>query len=188
VTSTSGTVSPDEAVVEQQIFRDVIGRFASGVTVITTSVADSQFGTTASAVSSLSVDPPMLLVCLNKTSETQAAVLEAGCFCVNILAEGQEELAYQFAKKGDKFADISFDHGRNGSPVLQGSLAHLECEVHETVTGVRIPSSSAGSPSPPAAREPRSPTSAADSAGWRASATKRPTRLSAAGSSPARWP
>jgi flavin reductase (DIM6/NTAB) family NADH-FMN oxidoreductase RutF/DNA-binding GntR family transcriptional regulator len=135
VTGPSGTVNPDDAVVEQQIFRDVIGRFASGVTVITTSVDETQFGTTASAVSSLSLDPPMLLVCLNKSSETQAAVLQAGCFCVNILAEGQEALAFQFAKKGDKFADISFDRGRNGSPVLQGALAHLECDVHETVTG-----------------------------------------------------
>ena len=63
------------AVADQQVFRDVIGRFTSGVTVITTAVDDARFGTTASAFSSLSLDPPMVLVCLNMTSETQAAVL-----------------------------------------------------------------------------------------------------------------
>jgi len=120
---------------DQQVFRDVIGRFASGVTIITTTVDDAPFGTTASAVSSLSVDPPMVLVCLNKTSDTQAAILKAGTFCVNILAEGQQDLAYQFARKGDKFADTAYVQGIEGIPVLGGTLAHLECRVAETVTG-----------------------------------------------------
>jgi len=123
------------AVADQQVFRDVIGRFTSGVTVITTAVDDARFGTTASAFSSLSLDPPMVLVCLNKTSETQAAVLKAGAFAVNILAEGQQDVAYRFAGKGDKFGDLDHDVGRHGVPVLHGTLAHLECEVGETVTG-----------------------------------------------------
>ena len=87
---------------DQQEFRDVIGRFASGVTIITTSVDGAPFGTTASAVSSLSLDPPMVLVCLNKTSSTQAAILKAGHFCVNILAEGREECSRRFATKAAK--------------------------------------------------------------------------------------
>ena len=122
-------------VADQQMFRDVIGRFTSGVTVITTAVDGTRFGTTASAFSSLSMEPPMVLVCLNKTSDTQAAVLKAGAFAVNILAEGQEDLAYQFARKGDKFGDLQHDVGYRGVPVLHGTLAHLECEVGETVTG-----------------------------------------------------
>lgn len=122
-------------VADQQVFRDVIGRFTSGVTVITTAVDGARFGTTASAFSSLSMDPPMVLVCLNKTSETQAAVLKAGAFVVNILSEGQQDLAYRFAGKGDKFGDLEHDTGRGGVPVLHGTLAHLECEVGETVTG-----------------------------------------------------
>jgi flavin reductase (DIM6/NTAB) family NADH-FMN oxidoreductase RutF/DNA-binding GntR family transcriptional regulator len=133
--SSANSTQPHEAIVEQQIFRDVIGRFASGVAVITTAVDAARFGTTASAVTSLSMEPPMVLVCLNKTSQTRAAVLEAGVFCVNILAEGQQELAFQFAGKGDKFAGVSCDAGRNGTPVLRGILAHLECTVTETVTG-----------------------------------------------------
>ena len=120
---------------DQKVFRDVIGRFASGVTIITTTVDGAPFGTTASAVSSLSLEPPMVLICLNKTSETQAAILKAGHFCVNILADGQQALAYQFAGKGDKFASTPFEQGIEGIPVLGGTLAHLECRVAETVTG-----------------------------------------------------
>ena len=122
-------------VADQQVFRDVIGRFTSGVTVITTAVDGARFGTTASAFSSLSMDPPMVLVCLNKTSETGAAVLKAGAFVVNILSEGQQDLAYRFARKGDKFGDLEHDVGRHGVPVLHDTLAHLECDVGETVTG-----------------------------------------------------
>ena len=123
-------------VVRDEIFRDVIGRFASGVTVITTTAGDSDHGTTASAMSSLSMDPPMLLICLNKTSSTQAAILESGVFGVNILAEDQGQVAYQFAKKGpDKFAGVGIRRGRTGVPLVENALAHLECEVDETVTG-----------------------------------------------------
>lgn len=122
--------------VGKQVFRDVVGRFASGVTVITTSAGGQQFGTTASAMSSLSLDPPMLLICLNRTSSTQAAVLESGTFAVNILSDGQEALAGQFARKGDdKFAGVAVRHGDTGAPLLDGSLATLECRTVETVTG-----------------------------------------------------
>lgn len=129
MTGSSTTVGDDG-------YRDVIGRFASGVTVITTVAGGTDHGTTASAVSSLSLDPPMLLVCLNRTSETQAAILEAGVFGVNILAEHQGQVAYQFAKKGaDKFDGLAVDRGRSGVPLVRGALAHIECEVEETVTG-----------------------------------------------------
>jgi 4-nitrophenol 2-monooxygenase / 4-nitrocatechol 4-monooxygenase, reductase component len=136
VPSRDNTLRPEEAVVEQQVFRDVIGRFASGVTVITTTADGAPFGTTASAVSSLSMDPPMILVCLNKTSETGRAVAQAGVFGVNILAEGQEELAYKFARKGsDKFDGVAVATGQTGVPLLTDGLANLECQVAESVTG-----------------------------------------------------
>ena len=136
MTSKDSVLKPEEAVVEQQVFRDVIGRFASGVTIITTTAGGAAFGTTASAVSSLSADPPMLLVCLNKTSETGRAVAKAGVFGVNILAEGQEELAYKFARKGEgKFDGVAVETGRTGVPLLADGLANLECQVSESVTG-----------------------------------------------------
>jgi 4-nitrophenol 2-monooxygenase / 4-nitrocatechol 4-monooxygenase, reductase component len=132
----TGTTGP-QAVVRDDVFRDVIGRFASGVTVITTTAEDGDdHGTTASAVSSLSMDPPMLLVCLNRTSDTRTAILESGVFGVNILAEHQGQVAYQFARKGqDKFAGVGIRRGRTGVPLVANALAHLECEVEETVTG-----------------------------------------------------
>jgi flavin reductase (DIM6/NTAB) family NADH-FMN oxidoreductase RutF/DNA-binding GntR family transcriptional regulator len=136
LTDNDDVLGPDEVVVEQQVFRDVIGRFASGVTVITTTVDGVDFAATASAISSLSMEPPMLLVCLNKTSGTQAAVTKAGVFGVNILAEGQEELAYRFARKGvDKFGGVNVETGQTGVPLLSDGLANLECRVTESVSG-----------------------------------------------------
>ncbi len=135
MTSAEPAAPPPMALADQQVYRDVIGRFASGVTIITTSVDGAPYGTTASAVSSLSLEPPMMLICLNKTSETQAAILKAGVFCVNILAEGQQELAYRFARKGDRFGATGHEAGLGGVPVLRDTLAHLECRVAETVTG-----------------------------------------------------
>jgi 4-nitrophenol 2-monooxygenase / 4-nitrocatechol 4-monooxygenase, reductase component len=136
VTGDDKVLRPEEAVVGQQVFRDVIGRFASGVTVITTTAGGVPYGTTASAVSSLSMDPPMLLVCLNKSSETQRAVAESGVFGVNILAEGQEELAYKFARKGaGKFEAVAVETGQTGVPLLSDGLANIECQVTESVTG-----------------------------------------------------
>jgi flavin reductase (DIM6/NTAB) family NADH-FMN oxidoreductase RutF len=117
-------------------FREVIGHFASGVTVISTTTAEGKFGTTASAVSSLSVEPPMVLICMNKSSATGQAVSAAGAFAINILSEDQRELAERFATKApDKFAGAPHTAGRLGQPLLDGALAHLECHVIEEVTG-----------------------------------------------------
>lgn len=116
-------------------FRDLIGRFASGVTVITAQHEGKRFGTTASAVTSLSLEPPMLLVCLNKTSATGQAVAQAYRFAVNILGEDQADAAMWFAGKGDKFTGVTVARGAAGEPLLQNALANLECRVVEEVTG-----------------------------------------------------
>jgi flavin reductase (DIM6/NTAB) family NADH-FMN oxidoreductase RutF/DNA-binding GntR family transcriptional regulator len=121
---------------DQALFRDVIGRFASGVTVVTTTAEGKDFGTTASAVSSLSMEPPMLLICLNKTSETREAITRSQRFAVNILSEGQADIAFAFAKKSpDKFAQAQVDRRPGGMPLIPGSLAQLECIVTETAVG-----------------------------------------------------
>jgi flavin reductase (DIM6/NTAB) family NADH-FMN oxidoreductase RutF/DNA-binding GntR family transcriptional regulator len=116
-------------------FRDIIGRFASGVTVITAQHEDRRYGTTASALSSLSLEPPMLLICLNKSSSTQQAIAAAGRFAVNVLAEGQAEEAMRFAGKGDRFAGVNVVEGTTGEPLLEDALANLECRVVEEVIG-----------------------------------------------------
>src|SRR3954454_22877191 len=96
-------------------FRQVISNFMSGVVVITASHDDVRYGMTVSAVCSLSLDPPMLLVCLNSASATQEAVRKSSRFAVNILAEHQGELADRFARPGDKFAGLSTTPGRTGA-------------------------------------------------------------------------
>jgi 4-nitrophenol 2-monooxygenase / 4-nitrocatechol 4-monooxygenase, reductase component len=116
-------------------FRDIIGRFASGVTVITVEHEDQRYGTTASAVCSLSLEPPMLLVCLNKSSSTGQAIASARHFAVNILGEGQADAAMRFAGKGDKFAGQRIVRGDAGQPLLGDALANLECRLVEEVTG-----------------------------------------------------
>jgi flavin reductase (DIM6/NTAB) family NADH-FMN oxidoreductase RutF len=117
-------------------YRDVIGRFASGVTVISATAEGRPVGTTASAVTSLSLEPPTILVCLDKTSATAGAILEAGRFAVNILGEEHADLARRFATKGpDKFAGLPVAEGETGVPLLDGALATLECRVTEQVSG-----------------------------------------------------
>jgi 4-nitrophenol 2-monooxygenase / 4-nitrocatechol 4-monooxygenase, reductase component len=116
-------------------YREVIGHFASGVTVITTEVEGERFGTTASAVTSLSDAPPMLLVCLNRESTTGQAIDRSGFFVVNILSEEQEALAGHFATKDpNKFDEVRLHPGGAERPLLHGCLAYVECRVDERVT------------------------------------------------------
>ncbi|HVW47152.1 MAG TPA: flavin reductase family protein [Solirubrobacterales bacterium] len=116
-------------------FRDVIGHFATGVTIVTARHEDTSFGTTASAVCSLSLEPPMLLVCMNKASQTGQAIEADGRFAVNILSEEQPDLAKRFARKGGAFDDVPVEPGSWGEPLLSDALATLECHVAEEVTG-----------------------------------------------------
>lgn len=121
---------------DREVFRNVIGHFASGVTVITARHAGVDYGMTASAVSSLSMEPPMLLVCINENNPTQQAVSASGAFAVNILDESQADLAERFGRWGeDKFAGVQRAYGSFGVPVLSDALAYLECRVEEDVKG-----------------------------------------------------
>lgn len=131
------TLPAAAAAFDQDVFRQVVGHFASGVAVITTALDGQLYGTTASAVSSLSMDPPMMLMCLNQSSSTHDAVAAAGAYAINILAADQRELAMKFGRKGpDKFDGVPYrlsDHG--GVPLLGGALASLTCVVTEAPRG-----------------------------------------------------
>ncbi|MEA2251170.1 MAG: 4-nitrophenol 2-monooxygenase / 4-nitrocatechol 4-monooxygenase, reductase component [Solirubrobacteraceae bacterium] len=121
---------------DPQLFREVVGRFASGVAVITTSRDGDDLGMTASAMCSLSLEPPMVLVCVNRRVPTRAAVSASGVFAVNILEEDQAQTAIHFATpQADKFAGVSVTRGVLGCPLLDGALAWLECRVAEEVAG-----------------------------------------------------
>lgn len=115
-----------------------MGKFATGVTVITTTDAEGNpQGMTVNAFTSLSLEPPMLLVCLDNNSATLAHILESRKFCVHFLSEQQEEVSRAFARKGgaDKFEGVSYSLGETGVPVLEGCLAYIECGLRKAVEG-----------------------------------------------------
>ena len=115
-------------------FRNIAGHLASGVTVITTSAGGQAHGMTASSVTSLSLDPPTMLACLNRRAPTADAVLSAGKFGINILGSGQEGLASQFAVPSeDKFRGVALATAPEGIPLLADAHAQIECEVADTI-------------------------------------------------------
>lgn len=132
--STGTGVPGTPALVAKEAFRNVVGHLASGVTVITTSRPDGPHGMTASSVTSLSMEPPMMLVCLNNAAPTALAVAEAKTFAINVLGQESGHLAEQFAAPStDKFRGVPLIQGPMGSPLLAEALAHLECEVADRV-------------------------------------------------------
>jgi flavin reductase (DIM6/NTAB) family NADH-FMN oxidoreductase RutF len=118
-------------------FRSVMGRFATGVTVVTVSTPEGPVGMTANAVCSLSLDPVLLLVCFDNAARTLPIVRETGRFGVNVLAAHQGELARLFASKRperEKFAGVA--HTVNdGIPVIEGVLAWVGCRLERLVPG-----------------------------------------------------
>jgi len=119
-------------------FRQAMGHFATGVTVVTSLGPDGQpVGTTASAVSSLSLDPPLVLVCFDRSSLTLRAVRAHRAFVVNVLAAPQRHLSANFARRGPAAAWDGVRHrpGPTGSPRLEGVLAALECTVESSFPG-----------------------------------------------------
>jgi flavin reductase (DIM6/NTAB) family NADH-FMN oxidoreductase RutF/DNA-binding GntR family transcriptional regulator len=135
-TDLSTTAVHNDVTVDDKVFRDVIGHFTSGVTVITTRFEETDYGVTASAVTSLSVNPPMLLVCINQNTGTRHAIAANKVFGVNILHEDQGDIAIQFARPSpNKFKGVDYSYGKLGEPILNDLLAHLECRVVQEVTG-----------------------------------------------------
>ena len=120
-------------------FRRVIGHFASGVSVVTTRRPGGEpCGLTASSVCSLSLRPTLLLVCVEKRSDTHDCIARAGFFAVNVLAEGKgETLARRFAigEAGEKFTGVAFHDERTGAPVLDEALAWMDCRVTAALPG-----------------------------------------------------
>jgi flavin reductase (DIM6/NTAB) family NADH-FMN oxidoreductase RutF len=119
-------------------FRQAMGHFATGVTVATSVGGDGEpVGTTASAVTSLSLDPPLVLVCFDRASMTLRAIRAHGAFAVNVLAAPQQHLSANFARRGLAAAWDGVRHrpGPTGSPRLDGVLAALECTVENRLPG-----------------------------------------------------
>lgn len=122
---------------DSNAYRRVIGHFATGVTVVTTDVEGRLHGMTANAVASVSLEPLLLLVCVDKGAVTHDQLSRAGVFAVNILTSDQQELATLFAQRGvpqaGSLRGVSFERGPQGSPLLPGCLAWLECATERAV-------------------------------------------------------
>ena len=114
-------------------FRRVMGHFATGVTVVTTRLGDELHGMTANAVTSVSLEPLLVLVCVDKTADTHDILARSGVFALNILSLEQEALSNHFAKKETEGAHrldgFPLWFGATGCPILEGSVAYLDCRV-----------------------------------------------------------
>lgn len=125
-----GAIRPD-------VFRTAIGNMPTGVTVVTAPGAEGPSGLTANAVSSLSLDPPLMLACLDRGSRTLRAVEAAGRFGVNVLAADQADLARGFATKREmpeKWEGVAWSE-RTGIPALAGAVVWVACELRDVLSG-----------------------------------------------------
>ena len=132
-------VAPEARVATQEFsgadFRQALGAFATGVTVITTRGEDHLFGMTANAFSSVSLDPPLILVCVIRGT-TGAEVIERNAmFAVNILGSHQEPISRYFASKDrprglEAFQEIPHSTAVTGCPIIDGAAAYLDCRLH----------------------------------------------------------
>lgn len=127
-------------------FRQVLGHFPTGVTVITAGKGSDRAGVAIGSFFSVSLDPPLVGFCAGKQSSTWPRIRETGSFCVNVLADNQEDVSRAFASKAaDKFEGLGYSPGPfSGAPLLDGALAWIDCEIaavhdagdHEIVVGL----------------------------------------------------
>jgi flavin reductase (DIM6/NTAB) family NADH-FMN oxidoreductase RutF len=125
-----GAEENPELIVDPAVLRDVLGHFASGVTVVTAVAAEGPIGFTCQSFSSLSLDPPLVVFAPARTSRTWRRLRELGRFCVNVLAEGQDDVSQNFARSApDKFAGVPWTPSAHGSPVLADVVAWIDGEL-----------------------------------------------------------
>ena len=118
-------------------FRQALGRFASGVTVVTCkNGAGDPCGITVSAFSSLSLEPPLVLICIDKRASLYEELQEGCFFAVNVLGHDQESVSRRFAsREPDRFKGIGYREGLTGAPLIEGALAVIECRVVQSCPG-----------------------------------------------------
>ena len=126
-----------EAGSDARTLRDALGCFGTGITVVTTLDPEgAPIGLTANSFTAVSLDPPLILFCLNRSSATLPVFEKAGRFAVNVLHIGQQPTSIAFAKRGaDRFAGLEWETWESGVPILTGSLASFECDTHAVHDG-----------------------------------------------------
>ncbi|MFI7583445.1 flavin reductase family protein [Kocuria sp. M1N1S27] len=129
MTTTAGTHSHSHSI-DQGLFRSTVGHYASGITIITGHDDQGPIGFTCQSFYSVSVDPPLVSFSVMRTSTTYPRIRDAGTFTVNILSRDQGAVSDQFARRGtDKWADIQWSRTEQGNPILDRSLAWLDCTI-----------------------------------------------------------
>lgn len=122
--------------VDEARFRQALGHFASGVTVVTTTHAGQHFGLTLSSFASLSLRPPLVLICVDKGVASHQAIPAAGGFVINVLEQRQEHLSRKFAATDEeKYTGVAWHIGKLGFPVLEDVLAVIECQLYQALPG-----------------------------------------------------
>ena len=125
--------------IDTQQFRAVMSRFATGVTVVTTAIGEERFGITVNAFCSVSLDPPLVLICIEKKSTVHDALIESGVFAANVLSADQVEVSSCFASNSgqrfEQFCDQTTTTAMTGAPILQHTLGYVDCRIVATYPG-----------------------------------------------------
>ncbi len=124
------SVSTDPQTASPERFRAVLSNFATGVTIITSTISGEAVGMSANSFTAVSLEPPLVAFCAAHSSTTYPRIREAGTFCVNVLAEDQAEVAKLFSLRGiDRFSQVSWRPAPSGAPLLEGVLAWVDCTI-----------------------------------------------------------
>lgn len=131
------TIDGSSSAITPEDYRHVLGHFISGVTIVTGMSEGKPVGLACQAFTSLSIDPPLILVCVAKTSSSWPRIKRSGHFAVNLLSESQEDVCKQFGRSGaNKFEGISWHPAeRTGAPLIEGSVGWIECEISQILEG-----------------------------------------------------
>ena len=122
--------------VDKAEFRRALGHFAAGVTVVTANFQGANSGITVTAFSSLSLEPPLVLICIDKKARMHDRLPSGGHFAVNMLADDQELVSREFASsKADPFQTIGYHEGATGAPLIRGAIAAVECKIVDRLEG-----------------------------------------------------
>lgn len=122
--------------IDEAAFKLAMSHFASGVTVVTTEHAGRQYGMTVASFASLSLRPPLVLICIEKSVKTHEAIVAAGKFGVSILSSAQADISSRFASRSDdKFSGVRIDRGELGIPLIADALTTLQCNLRDQLPG-----------------------------------------------------
>ena len=123
--------------VDEALFKLAMSHFASGVTVVTTEHEGTPYGMTVASFASLSLNPPLVLICIEKSVKSHDAIIAAKQFGVSMLSNEQTEISNRFASKKveDRFAGTPWSRGELGMPLIDGAICAIECRVHDQLPG-----------------------------------------------------